>query len=66
MTPEMQTYFLALNPRTENWCISKTKDIAWTTSDTVILDTGTFNPVNAIEIARQYCRDNPGVAVLNS
>ena len=62
----MTTYYLALNPKTGNWCISRTKDIAWTTSDTVILDTGTLNPVKAIDIAKQYCRENTGTIVLNT
>lgn len=62
----MITYYLAINPKTSNWCISKTKDIAWTTSDNVVLDIGTFSLVKAVEIAKQYCRENPGTIVLNT
>lgn len=35
-------YYLAINPKTGNWCISKTKDIAWSTGENVVLDTGTI------------------------
>jgi hypothetical protein len=64
----MKTYYLALNPKTDNWCISKTKDIAWTITgrDNVIADTGSILADKAIAFVREYCRNNPNVVVLNS
>ncbi|NLI14566.1 MAG: hypothetical protein GX425_18595 [Peptococcaceae bacterium] len=51
-------YYLALNPETGNWCVSKTKDIEWSTGDNVVLDTGTILVSKAVEIAREYANEN--------
>ncbi|TEB04675.1 hypothetical protein Psch_03437 [Pelotomaculum schinkii] len=51
-------YYLAINPQTGNWCISKTKDIAWSTGENVVLDTGTILADKAIEIAKKYSNEN--------
>ena len=58
MTRHNQTiYYWAINPLTNNWCISKTKEIAWTTSNNLIFDTGWLNIIKYQKAIDKYIEE---------
>ena len=55
----IKNYYMSINPLTNNWCISKTEDISWTITgiDNLIFDSGWLNISKAVEIIKNYCKE---------